>query len=74
MKQDILKVFSGKATKQFINSKGYDTVYGYYVWKGEVFCLKEGMDIPFDELTEKEQEFVHKEVLAGNTKINNALQ
>jgi hypothetical protein len=76
MKEEILNILGKNHTNtiEFISVNNYSEVYGLYTYKGDVYTLKEGQDIPFDELTEKEQTKITSMVLSKQWKINKSLQ
>ncbi len=76
MKKDILSKMGMNRTTpaQFTADRKYDEVYGLYTYRGDVYVFKEGMDIPFDEITEKEQKEVHAFIMADKFVYNAALQ
>lgn len=72
MKQDILnKLGKNRTTPAQFTEKNYDEVYGLYTYRGE---FKEGWDIPFDDITEKEQKEAHALIMADKFVYNDALQ
>ena len=71
---DILKSEGvGKSTISF-NSTNYNVVYGIYVYRNKVCCLKGGMDIDFDSLDPKEQSRILNIVKSKDWVIDNTLQ
>jgi hypothetical protein len=52
----------------------YNDVYGLYTYKNDVFCLKDGMDMSFDELTINEQKNIVSMFESKKWKINKSLQ
>lgn len=75
MKEDIIGKL-GKNHKKTIgfNNIPYTEVYAIYTYRGNVYCLKEGIDIPFDDLTEEEQKKIINLVKNGNYKVDNSVQ
>ena len=61
MEKEIIQLLKsegvGKSTIAF-NSKSYQEVYGIYVYRNKVCCLKGGWDIDFDSLDTKEQKAI----------------
>lgn len=76
MKEQIIELLGKNHTNtiQFLSVKNYYEVYGLYTYRNDVFVLKEGMDLSFDELTEKEQKKVFNMVVTKDWKINKTLQ
>lgn len=58
----------------FLGDIPYEKVYGLYTYENDVFCFREGSDIPFDELTQEEQTEVMVLFDSGKYEINEALQ
>lgn len=75
MKEKIIELL-GKNHKDPIDFQtSYDQVYGLYTFKGDVYVLKQGMDLDFEEdLTEKEQKKVLELVLSKKWIVNPSLQ
>jgi len=45
-----------------------------FIYKGGVYVFREGRDIDFDDLTEKEQKKVCNMVISKDWKVNKSLQ
>ena len=58
----------------FTEVKEYDKVYALYTFENGVYVLKEGMDIPFEEITELEQKEVLAYFKSGLYKVDNTIQ
>lgn len=76
MKNEILTKLGGnhKSTIEFIDVKNYNEVYGLYTFENDVYVLKNGEDLCFDELDKSEQKKVCDMVLKNEWKINKSLQ
>ena len=78
MEQEIIQLLKsegvGKSTIAFNSVHNYNEVYGIYVYRNKVCCLKGGMDIDFDSLDTKEQKVILTLVQSKDWKINNTLQ
>jgi len=61
-------------TIAFTEVKEYNKVYALYTFKNEVYVLKEGMDISFEEITEQEQKEVLNLFNAGSYVVDNTIQ
>ena len=48
-------------------------ICGLYHWRGELFCLKMGDDIPYETLSISEQEKIHLCVMNDMFKVNSTL-
>ena len=75
-KEDILEKLAINHTSPiaFLDVHSHDKVYGLYTFKNDVYCFKEGMDVPFDELTKEEQKEVLELFSKGNYEIDESLQ
>lgn len=75
-KNEILEILgkNHKTPIEFLSVKTCTEVYGLYTFKSDVYVFKDGMDLPFDELTPKEQKKVLDMVLSKNWKLNKCLQ
>ena len=59
---------------EFLDVKYHTEVYGLYTYKGDVFCLKDGKDIPFDELIIGEQKKIVTMFESKVWEVNASLQ
>ena len=75
MKEQILEILGKNHTNtiEFISVNNFGEVYGLYTYRNDVYVLKAGEDIPFDELTEKEQIKVTNMVVSKDWKVNKSL-
>ncbi len=71
MKNKIITILKNSGTTPAVLN---DQTKGIYIWKNDVFCLKEGMDIEFDELDESEKTFILSELQAGNYTLEPTFQ
>jgi hypothetical protein len=75
MKNQIIKIIGDNHTESLELLLANDNEpYGLYTFKGDVFVLKNGFDIPYDELTLPEQKKVFNQIKSNNFKLNNSLQ
>lgn len=75
MKGELLQLIGDNQTDTLaLNNKNYEEVYGIYTYKGDIFCLKNGYDIPFDGLTKGEQKTIYKAIKAKEYVIDPTLQ
>jgi len=76
MKEQILEILGKSHTDPiaFNSVKTYTEIYGLYTYKGGVYVFREGRDIDFDDLTEKEQKKVCNMVISKDWKVNKSLQ
>jgi len=52
----------------------YVDAYGIYTFKGEVFCINEGMDFPFEDLEKEKQTKIISAIKENKFEINPAFQ
>ena len=69
----ILKLGENHTTTLDFN-RDYKQVYGLYTYEGKVRCLKDFMDIPFEDLTLEEQKEIELFVTEGRYELNPYLQ
>ena len=75
MKEEIIELLGKNSTTiEFTSVKNYNEVYGLYTYKNDVYVLKGGMDLEFDELSSNEQTNVLKMVKLNQWKYNKTLQ
>lgn len=75
MKQEILNLIGNNQTKTLsLNNTTIEEVHGVYTYRGDVFCLKDGEDISFDDLTENEKNKIYKAIKAKEYIIDPTLQ
>jgi hypothetical protein len=58
----------------FTEVKEYNKVYALYTFENVVYVLKEGMDIPFADITELEQKEVINHFKTGSYVVDNTIQ
>lgn len=75
MKQQILNILGNnhKDTIELLSATSNEP-YGLYTFKGDVYILKDGEDLAFDDLTPTEQKKVTNQVTSKNYKVNKSLQ
>lgn len=76
MKKKILAILGNNHLDpiSFNSANIENEVYGLYTFENNVFVLKEGMDLEFDELSKKEKEKVLTMVESNNWKVDKTLQ
>lgn len=76
MEEEIIQLLGKKQgrTVELIDVEKYEEVHGIYHWRGTVCCLKNGRDIDFKDLSEKEQTEVYNQIKLKRFKINNTIQ
>lgn len=63
-----------KTTIEFTLVNDYNSVYGLYTFKNNIYVLKAGEDLGFEELSISEQNTVLNDVISNNWKLNASLQ
>lgn len=48
--------------------------HAIYTYRGEIFCLKDGLDFPFEDLTQKRQSDILNELKAKEFRFDNSFQ
>lgn len=76
MKKEILDTLgkNHKTPIEFYAVENYCDVYGLYTFNNDVYVFKNGEDIPFDNLTPKEQKTTIELFQTKNWKVNKSLQ
>lgn len=71
LEEQIIEVIGKNHKRPFALTevKHYHEVHAIYSYKSQVFCLKNGDDIPFVELTVAEQKTIHDFIKADKYKL-----
>lgn len=73
MKLKILEKLGNNSTDvRVISSKG--EFFGVYTFKGNVYVLNNGSDVPFDELDGNLQQSILAAIESGNYEVDNSFQ
>ena len=75
MKEEIITILGrNKTTPAVFNNWQKLKTSAIYTYRGNVYCLKDGMDFPLDELSEKEQLKILNELKAKAFKFDKSFQ
>lgn len=74
MKKEILTILGKNHTTPAVFDKETSEASALYTYKGDVFCLKDGWDFPFDDITETGKSNILSILKAKTFRFDNTFQ
>jgi hypothetical protein len=73
-KQEILKKLGRDHTTPCVFDKDWNFAEAIYTYKNDIYCLYEGRDFEFNDLTDHQKNIIHREIMGNNYILDETFQ